>query len=191
MTFNEYYRLECAKLANQNIYNIQEDAKNAEKTLLLKLNNHISRTMLDVSVDELLVRIQEDFVFASMFAKTSARSGMSEKTQIEFMNAKGMNIENLSANAMRIADKLTCKSLDFYSPKTDTYFMAKVTNQRGGGQDNQFKDLKDFIVEANKVEDKKFVVIADGDYYRAKEMNEMMDMANSNVSISNSDLYSE
>ena len=61
------------------------------------------------------------------------------------------------------------KTLDFewQSKGKQIYASHKYTKDGGGGQDNQYRDMKDFIREANKSHTPNtiFLAIADGPYY--------------------------
>ena len=64
------------------------------------------------------------------------------------------------------------KSLDFYDKNTNTYFYAKFINENGGAQDNQFRDIKNFIEIANKISTLsncyKFCAVISGEYLKKK-----------------------
>ena len=65
------------------------------------------------------------------------------------------------------------KTIDFFWKTGDliVYASHKYTKSSGGAQDNQYKDLKDFISEANHSNLPKtiFLAIADGSYYSSKD----------------------
>ena len=61
------------------------------------------------------------------------------------------------------------KTLDFkFRYKNYTIYAShKYTKDSGGSQDNQYKDLQDFIIQSRdtKIPQTVFIAIADGDYY--------------------------
>jgi len=63
------------------------------------------------------------------------------------------------------------KTLDTFDPATNTYGVLKHTSIAGGSQDNQLRDVKDFVREMVKYLDQTptaeetFVLYLDGPYY--------------------------
>lgn len=65
------------------------------------------------------------------------------------------------------------KTIDFEWRVGNNHIVAshKYTKEGGGAQDNQYKDLQDFINEANRsnLKNTYFLAIADGEYYKTKD----------------------
>ncbi len=66
----------------------------------------------------------------------------------------------------------SCKSIDFYLKcnNKDVYIYHKYTKIGGGHQDNQYDDLKQFIMAANSSTNRNiiFIAVADGNFYNSK-----------------------
>ena len=75
----------------------------------------------------------------------------------------------------------------------DELIFAKVTSGAGGGQDNQYRDVLDFLKEANKYDNKygnrKFTALVDGDYYTEEKLKSLNQFKTKNIRITNSDEF--
>ena len=102
-------------------------------------------------------------------------------------NIKGVeDFQNLSNNSLYLVSGVVIsksekdkggfqsktKTIDFYWKYKGKIFYAshKYTRQGGGSQDNQYKNLKEFIKQANdsNKKDEYFIAIADGEYYQER-----------------------
>ena len=128
-------------------------------------------------------KIRNDEMFRWFFVVDPIRQNVHEKTAIRHIDAiHGVTgFRKYGTNEMFIVNggivakndlrgmRPSCKSLDFtwqYGGRT-FYAYHKYTKTGGGHQDNQYKDLQDFINAANQSQDRDvvFVAIADGGYY--------------------------
>jgi hypothetical protein len=150
------------------------------------------------------------------YAKPPTKQSVSELLQCSFLKNKGIILKKIPAsgkNSLRFLngeivygsqDKETdTKSFDFILD-TNTYIYSKVTTTgfdnvdlsltQGGGQKNQFNDALNFLKQANlycqKNEDnKKFILLVDGDYYTKDKIKTLNEYKNKRVIITNSDEF--
>ena len=120
------------------------------------------------------------------------------------MSNRGIHIEKLPAtgdNAVRLLNgeliygndrgaKAT-KSIDFN--RNGELICAKVTTGAGGGQDNQYRDVRDFLKEAGEYDikygNKKFTALVDGDYYTEEKLKTLNKFETKNIRITSSDEF--
>lgn len=162
---------EKAKVKRQaNVVLAQEGAEKGSKWLVRKIENYIERFALNSSVEDILVKIKEDYLFAATFAKDPGRQNIAEIVQLEEISkyCEVKKLSNTGKNALYISNnkvnstKGETKSLDAII--NDTYCSLKYTNEDGGTQDNQRTDIKLFLnVAKNCKED--FAAIVDGIYW--------------------------
>jgi len=212
MNFIKYY---IQGLVEQNQKNILEVKKTAlvllsgsrlkkHDWLLVKIKNQIERYGLKMLVEGVLTNIVNDDYFASMYAKDASKQNASERLQKEFLSRKNIHIKKLSASgndANRLMngelikgddrDGRATKSIDF--EHQGGYIFAKVTSGQGGGQDNQYRDIREFLKEANKYDRKygnrKFIALVDGDYYTTEKLNTLKGFETQNIKITNCDEF--
>lgn len=191
-TFNDCLNKERSKLYELNTLIIMDDAKK-DKTpgyLKIKIENESKRK--NYNFKDILEKIRNDHMYASMFAKEPIKQNLAENLQLKFLKERNKNIIKLPStgkgayylsNGSLITNQKhkplkTCKSMDFYDPDSKIFYYAKYTNQSGGSQDNQFNDLKNFINECllyiknsnrEKNDDYYFVILVDGDYYNREK----------------------
>jgi hypothetical protein len=205
--------LEVQELAKK----IIEGKKNQEtQNLIKKIKNRIQRWGSHSSCLNILKKIIEDYDFAMEYAKPPTKQSVSELLQSSFLKSKGINLKKIKASgktSMRFSngeivygsqDKETdTKSFDFILDK-NTYIYAKVTTTgfdnvdlsltQGGGQKNQFNDALNFLKQANlycqkNKDDKKFILLVDGDYYTKDKIKTLNEYKNKRVFITNSDEF--
>lgn len=127
-------------------------------------------------------RIVEDEMFRWCFVVDPIRQNVFEKIAAEHIESMtgissfkkyGTNDLFIVAGALKEKKELKgmrpeSKSIDF-SWKYDRrnfYASHKYTNESGGAQDNQYRDVQRFIEDANKIGGRDiFVAIVDGEYY--------------------------
>lgn len=128
-------------------------------------------------------KIENDEMFRWFFVVDPIRQNVHEKTAIRHIKAiRGVKkFKKYGTNEMFIVNggivakgdlrgmRPSCKSLDFtwrYGWRT-FYAYHKYTKAGGGHQDNQYKDLQNFISAANQSQNRDvvFVAIADGAFY--------------------------
>ena len=145
----------------------------------------MKRYGLSADIEEFLHEVVSSDYLASMLSKDASKQNMSEKLQISYLSNRGIHIEKLPAtgdNAVRLLNgeliygndrgaKAT-KSIDFN--RNGELICAKVTTGAGGGQDNQYRDVRDFLKEAGEYDikygNKKFTALVDGDYYTEEKL---------------------
>jgi len=209
--FIEFYVQGLVDKNQQNINEVQIAAKellnNQHKNntwLVNKINNQINRYGLKSSVDGVLKSITTDDYFASMYAKDASKQNMSEILQKDFLSKRNIHIEKLNAGGSKASRLMNgefitgndrggkaTKSIDF--KYEDEYIFAKVTTGQGGGQDNQYRDVRDFLKEANEYDikygDKKFTALVDGDYYTEEKLKTLKKFETKNIRITSSDEF--
>jgi len=176
--------------------NNSEEFSNSTSTnwLVVKVNNHINKCKLFSNVNEVLREITKSSLVASFFAKDPKKQNISEKSQLEFLNQKLNRLVSKPSCLYIMTDgkiekhtkhpsNATAKSIDFESIDNSCgfdcqeYYFAKVTEQGGGAQDNQWTDVRSFIEGAKKNLDiiksekgdyslgPKFIAVVDGHFY--------------------------
>ena len=128
-------------------------------------------------------KILTDALFRRFFLKDPIRQNAHELYAASFIEGinSATNFKKLGSNETFIISggivkksdlgtmKPRSKSVDFYWECGNKKFYAfhKCARDSGGHQDNQYRDLRIFIEEANKsgIPDAYFTAIADGDYY--------------------------
>lgn len=174
------------KLAASNL--LKDKNSKDSKWLLIKVNNHIKRTGIEFSINEILQGIKDNDLIASNFCKSAAKQNSSELCQLEFIKKyKNILLENLPAAGVdtwrfvlgtgefiqtKKIEEETSHSFDFrYTSKYDYFIMAKVTTTQGGGQNHQRKEMLEIINECELYvkkypnSNKRFILLLDGDNY--------------------------
>ena len=211
MKFTKFYERGLVDKNKQNINEVkitaQELLNNQYKNnrwLLKKIKNHMERFGLSSDIEEFLNEVVSSDNLASMFAKPASKQNMSEILQKDFLSKRNIHIEKLPAtgnNAVRLLngeliygddrDSKATKSIDFN--RNGELICAKVTTGRGGGQDNQYRDVRDFLKEANEYDvkygDKKFTALVDGDYYTEEKLKTLKKFKTKNIRITSSDEF--
>lgn len=181
------------KIALQkNIEEVRKDVLSNKSDMEYKISSYCSK----YNLPERYVKhkILSDNVFALNFAKDPAKQTFHQSLAAKYISSiPGVeDFHELPAggkNALYIIDGVlgTCdevdkgnsKSIDFSWKYKGLQFYAahKYTADEGGSQDNQYSDLKLFLMNANKSTDKtkRYLAIGDGPYYqRKKEENGQM-----------------
>ena len=178
------------------LYNYEKEYRKAYKENVNFAEQHLSEGKLDNKIknfcalfgfDRKLVisEIKKNKVVRSIFAINPNRQNFYEKQAgqwIKLMN-NVENFKNLPNKALwivnggvvsekekeRSGSVANAKTIDFKWEFTGKTFYAshKYTKESGGSQASQYKDLRAFIIEANKSikKDIFFIAIADGEYY--------------------------
>ena len=212
MKFIEYYKKGLIVQNQKNIKDVKDTAKRllcgtqkkADVWLLTKIKNHLERYVISDSVNDILSKVSTDEYLASMFAKEASKQNMSEILQKKYLSIRKIIVDKLPGNgnkAIRLLEgeliygndrggKAT-KSMDF--KKNEEFIFAKVTTGGGGGQDNQYRDVIDFLTEAGKYDkkygDKKFTALVDGDYYTEEKLKTLKKFKTKNIRITSSDEF--
>lgn len=141
-----------------------------------------------VTPAEVLAVIRDSRLYRAEFIKDLKRQNLYEKIAAEAIkNMPGVReFKHYGTNEVELVDGVprrrggeqgagasSAKTVDFWWRRDGLeYFAAhKYTKERGGAQDNQYRDILAFVEEANKsrVESHVFVAIADGEYYEFNE----------------------
>jgi len=149
-----------------------------------------------------------DPIAASALAKEAKKQGVAERAQQEFLEHRGITVNRLYSSgpdAIRLLNgeliygptqALTAtKSMDFICQGNSLMDLiyAKYTEEAGGSQDNQARDVVHFLEEATRYvkthDDKvRFVALLDGGYY-FKIMHKFEEYASDRIIVANSDTY--
>lgn len=203
MTVAEIIKAQSIKKRQENILLAQQAASRKEKWLLTKVNNQIERFALNESVESILNKIIEDYLYAASFAKDPGRQNIAEKIQLEELS-KELDVEDLpsSGNNCRyiVAGEMfkgkpssatDQKSVDaiIFSGETEWYCTLKYTADTGGSQDNQKNNVINFI---NNAGNHNIACILDGEYYQQEaKKKELQQYASDKVFIGTSDEFIE
>lgn len=176
----------------------RKDVENAEETQLLALSyvetGYPLPTWLNDKIEkrcakygfrygEVIGSIAASPITAAEYAKSATRQGVAEKIQFEALDKNGVKIEKLPSSgpgAIRILDgKLVYGSLGVTDRSTkaidgrraNDWVFFKYTEDFGGAQDNQGRDVLNFLDSANDYITKnsnnyRFVAVIDGQYYK-------------------------
>ena len=210
--FIDYYEKGIIEKNKKNTIDDKDTAKRLlsgkrlkkDNWLLKKIENHMERYGLSSDIEEFLHEVASSDFLASMLSKDASKQNMSEKLQISYLSNRGIHIEKLPAtgdNAVRLLNgeliygndrgaKAT-KSIDFN--RNGELICAKVTTGAGGGQDNQYRDVRDFLKEAGEYDikygNKKFTALVDGDYYTEEKLKTLNKFETKNIRITSSDEF--
>lgn len=203
MTVSEIIRTQSIVKRQENILIAQEAAKSNQPWLLTKVNNQIERFALNESVESILNKIIEDYLYAASFAKDPGKQRIAEKIQLEELSKKldvealrsrGNNCRYIVAGEMfkgRPSSTTDQKSVDaiIFSEGAEWYCTLKYTADHGGGQDNQKNDVINFI---NNAGNHNIACILDGKYYQQEaKKKELQQYASDKVFIGTSDEFIE
>lgn len=172
---------------------IQENLKNVINELetndmKLKISNWANK--FGYSFNEIKEKIINDEIFRCIFAKDQAKQNLYQNLASKYINSldivenfkvlpaggknaiyltngkilKGDLLKNQSKDIKSIDFTWNCKNLTFYASH-------KYTEMNGGAQDNQYKDIQDFLNHSRDCNEKNtiFLAICDGDYYLQKD----------------------
>ena len=123
-------------------------------------NDKLTREERDAtSVDDVLMAIQRSVVVRACFRKDPGRQSIHEKTQLEWIrrhrhpdivklkSAKGGYI--IADGNLVVAEtgrpSNATKTFDTFDVSRNAYGILKYSTTEGGAQDNQYKDVKDFV----------------------------------------------
>ena len=177
------FEKEFVKAIRKNLKTVVIELENADPNLLKKIKTFATRfTFLESEVKK---KIIADEMFRAHFAKDPGKQKIHENIAAAFIEnlPEVSNFKQLSHDDLQIlggavisrkearkgGGTSNAKSLDFSweTGGVQIYASHKFTKSSGGAQDNQYKDLQDFIREANTSnrKDTIFLAIADGGYY--------------------------
>jgi hypothetical protein len=172
-------------------------AKKESSWLMDKIRNYRQHKLTNeertqISVQYILKQIiNHDIMICSIFRKDPSKQSIHEKNQREQLKQQQYpdlikpsavyihngQIEFGKGKKKRPFD--ATKTFDCYSPSIDRYGICKYTTQNGGAQDNQYKDVKDFLKQIilyyrnHPSSTTTFAFYLDGKYYNQTRMNDM------------------
>lgn len=146
--------------------------------VILKIRNHVER--LDdekYTVESVQKMILEDDLVASLFAKNPNKQSIAERTAINLLNVRklpqwGDCSVRFDVNGELVSEpgNQTTKAADFY---INGYFVTcKYTEGSGGGQDNQRKDVVNFLTKGS-LGGRKVCAILDGSYWESGHLEQL------------------
>lgn len=195
------------KQRKENVYH----CKNNPSEYAEKIRLHNKRFGEMWSDEEIAEQISESEVLASFFAKDSAKQNLTEQYVADIIrnNSQVSNFEILSKggkNSIRLDGKgniikgncsiKNTKSVDFSFSYKGNEILAtqKFTRGKGGSQDNQCRDVVDFLKCASlRNGTERFMAILDGDYYTEEKMKELRGMfkGKRNITVTSADIFIE
>lgn len=168
----------------KNSKEVRDAVLNEQEDMLFKISNYSEK--YNIPKRFLIHQILRDPIFANQFAKDPAKQSIHQKTAAEYIEnitgvedfcqlpAGGQNAVYICKDGcIHKGSRLSgdnVKSIDFhwtYDGK-EYYAAHKYTKDEGGAQDNQCKDLMDFLSNASKskMPNVVFFAIGDGAYYQ-------------------------
>jgi hypothetical protein len=199
--FNDLLEMRTKEYVHKNNVQILSQAASRHKDLIKRIETFrktlTEQEQEEISVDDILQKIQTDTTIRAFFRKTTIRQNIGELTQIEWIKRTVPDTVKLNADVggkylsggeMHVAvsgvprPENSTKTFDTESPSTKTYGILKLTKQAGGSQDNQYNDVKTFIrhivsyFEAHEDATEKFKFYLDGAYYTPKKRAELKTM---------------
>jgi hypothetical protein len=203
--FEKTYENNILSLNKQNLKKISsEKFKNPlPKNLDEKITNFVDKFKFNTefTYKNVVSLLKNSILFSAKFTVEPGRQNVYEKTAYKFL--KEILGEELSQQVSKLpsSGNQSCyvvdgvlrqnvpknqrqgqKSIDFKITLEDLtiYIAHKYTYEKGGAQDNQYKDLLGFLFHANRNREKSilYVAIADGPYYKGSKMISLKETAN-------------
>jgi hypothetical protein len=199
-TFTTYLE-HCSKEAvKENDREMLVSIDNKDKDLIKRIENHRREKMTDEeqaahTVASILESLKSNAVLRSFFRKDPTRQTLHEKAQIDWIrkykypDVYKMNADTngicFSKNRLHRITKASprppdaTKTIDVCSPASNMYAFLKHTSLPGGAQDNQYNDIKQFIVQVvgylteTSAAEEIFEFYLDGKYYTEKKKAEL------------------
>ena len=198
--FNAFYHEQ--RVVNDEV--CLRDARLKNKALLKKINEHRNHKMTEaereaMTVDAMLEQIQTNPVVRSFFRKDPSRQSIHEKAQISWIGAhrypdfrklpadqgglclSRFRMHRITKDNPRPSSGAT-KTIDAVSESHNVYCCLKYTNEAGGAQDNQFRDVKDTLrqvvgyLQENPEATERFEFYTDGAYYTPQKVQSLRDL---------------
>lgn len=204
-TFIIERKLKCLRM--DNIKDVMSNPHSVED----KVRNFIERFDNIFTLNEVMDEIKNSKLVASHFAKDPAKQNTTEVwiaelikensniTDFEVLPKSGKGSIRIGIDGNLIYDvkgtDISTKSVD-YKFKFDggTYYCTqKFTRGKGGAQDNQCKDVQEFLRFGSRVilPNTYFIAILDGDYFSKEKIDELNHMFSNykNVFATSADLF--
>jgi len=186
-----------AKANEKNLIDLKENGINSS-WLLKKIENHLTRTLLPYTVEQVKEEILKNDLVASFFMKSSSRQNIPEKEIAEliskistvnnFINYPS-NIKLFMFNGKIISSHVDgVKSIDYYweTNNKKIYATQKYTSGSGGGQDNSHLEVIQFLLHSQSFKDGYSFAILDGSFYTENKIKKLKDkFETDNVKICN------
>lgn len=190
MSFIQFLEKKKRTVFEENYILLIQDCEIREKKLIEKIHNYIERFYLNDIENDILEKIKKDKLYACFFMKDPKKQNIYEKCQMEYLSNKYKDIKKSSnicfynGNIIYETLPISTKSIDFISEQYKIYFAAKHIDGYGGHQDNQYRDLFNFIIEYKKIKniEYKLFIIISGTYF-IKKIIDMKIHENENISI--------
>ena len=185
--FKEIVKEREKELRLKNILEVRQNINHADYQL--KVINFSEKT--GFSVEDIVNKIMTDDMFVFFFAKDPKKQNFTEKLvaellKVEKLPASGKNCIRFNQDGDIVATNNgnVSKSADFYI--NGVYYTQKYTYESGGAQDNQYNDVRDFLIKGSKKY--KVGAIVDGAYWNNKRLQlQQMFKDNPNVVITTVD----
>jgi hypothetical protein len=182
MDYKKKYKEKIVENLQNVILELETDDMN------IKISNWANK--FGYSFDEIKNKIINDEIFRCVFAKDPAKQNLYQNLASKYIGALkivnnftvlpagGKNAIYLTNGKILTGDLLKnqskdIKSIDFSWNTGNFIFYAshKYTETNGGAQDNQYKDIQDFLHHSRDCNEKNtiFLAICDGDYYLKKD----------------------
>jgi hypothetical protein len=180
------YKKEYKVKVRENLKNVLNEIETKE--MKLKILNWANK--FGYSFEKIKEKIIDDEIFRCVFAKDPAKQNLYQTLAANYISTlEGVKKFNILPSGGKNAIYLTngkilkgsalknqskdIKSIDFiWNYKDFTFYVShKYTETNGGAQDNQYKDIQDFLNHSRDCNEKKtiFLAICDGDYYLQKD----------------------
>lgn len=199
-SYADYLKRRTAEYLVENDKEILRAAQTRNPELLTRIENFrrekmTPEEMTSNTVDSILQSIATNSMVRAHFRKDPTRQNIHENTQIEWIRlhrypdvvklpaARGGTYFCKNAKSCvspRPSD--ATKTLDISSPSAKMFGVLKYSTTEGGAQDNQFRDVKDFIrqmigyLTTNPTSEDIFEFYLDGPYYTEKKKLELNTM---------------
>lgn len=183
------YEGEFLRAIRVNLTKVIDQLDAGNEGLARKIGTFASR--FELAIDAVEQKIRTDEMFRAFFAKDPGKQKIHENIAAAFI--AGMpeveNFDQLAHDGLVVIQGAVrsrkevrtegatarAKTVDFTwdTRGKKIYASHKYTKHSGGAQDNQYRDLQEFIREANEsnLRDTYFLAIADGDYYNSTDTN--------------------
>ena len=167
-TFSNFLTSQYQKSINYNDLEIISSVEKKEKDLLLRIENFRCNKMTEAerdlnSTESILESIKNNTMIRANFRKDPTKQSVHENAQIEWIQKNlykdaiklpvSINGVCLSKNKFHNITSKTrpsdaTKTFDIHVPSKKLYGVLKYTSCPGGAQDNQYTDVKQFIIQA-------------------------------------------
>ena len=181
--YQKEYKKAYAKALKENFSLVRKQLRDKDTGLMKKITNRAKE--YGISESAIIKDIQKCDTAIIPFAKNPAKQNFYENTACQMIqNMIGVeNFQKLPNHSTYVCNDSsiqreelktypTAKTIDFKWEYKDytIYASHKYTKDSGGSQDNQYKDLQEFIKQSRDTKLPKviFIAIADGDYYMSE-----------------------